>query len=374
MLIFWTFFCCISLSQNEDSLYLLQIEQPYQKQIEEGKKYFDQGLYVEAKRCFQNACAIRPDQFYPKDMILRTDQAIARLKSLEYQTKIMDDQFTKGNYADAYIIANEILLLDPNNQRAIETKIASEPYLKLVEKDQRVKHTFDSLIGVADISFNSKEYEDAYKNYSSAQLILPHIGYMSVQLAKIQQIQTEIEFYRLIAVGDSLTKSGDYFEALNHYEYAKKMTFNDTLLDTKIQSCKEQWNALSEIRYPENVDAFFARWISLDSMLAVVQKGLEIAPDNQSLKDAINYFENYVEFGLHGCDVKMLKEKESSILEFYKGSELSGFEIRDDVYGPRCGYFLGDELYIGFIISTAKKNELMPYRVVYQMQIVADGL
>jgi hypothetical protein len=208
----------------------------YNLAIADADKLFKQPDYNGARKAYQNASIIIPDENYPKQKITEIDNILkAQQDELErkYTSFIQagDKSFTADNLADAKRNYQEALKVKTADTYATDrineiNKLQSERDKVLADKKAK-DDAYNAAITKGNDSFTKKSYDMASSSYKQALTIKPEESYPQQKLQEIEQIKKQIEIDA--NYNKSITDADDYFKQnLNEQSkasYEKALTF-----------------------------------------------------------------------------------------------------------------------------------------------------
>ncbi len=231
-------------------------DKEYTAALKSGDDALGNGAYEEAKKSYNNALTIKPNEQYPKDKIAEADKlaanaeaaaaakAEAAKKDAAYQEKIAiaDKEFSAKEYEKAKTSYQAALAIKANEQY---------PKDKIAEADQLIAATLDAkaaadraakldadykkMIADADGQFNSKTYEKALETYGKALAIKPKESYPQTKIDEINSLlgdkaaadaaakkkaELEANYKKIIADADAAFKKEDFDNAKSSYKAA----------------------------------------------------------------------------------------------------------------------------------------------------------
>ena len=213
--------------------------------------------YSAAKLNYNAALQVK-DQQYPKDQIAAIDKALAALAEADKKNaaekalqakydsiiKIADAAFNSKSYAVAKTNYNAALQVKSKEQypkdqlAAIDKALAADAdAAKKAAMEKALQAKYDSIIKIADASFNSKDYSNAKTGYNSALKVKPSEQYPKDQLAAIDkaiaaadadkknaaQRALQAKYDSIIKIADAAFNSKDYSNAKTGYNSALKV-------------------------------------------------------------------------------------------------------------------------------------------------------
>jgi tetratricopeptide (TPR) repeat protein len=227
--------------------------------------------YEEAKRKYNEASGILPDETYPKTKITEIDDLLAKIaaekenaalaqkeREEKYNSLITaaDNSFNDKNYQEAKSSYNQALSIKPKEaypkDKLLEIKIILD---KLASEKEEIKVTnnaqqqkldqYNAIIEKADELFSKKKYKEALDQYNSASSIMPSEMYPKQQIAEINRLLSELaqsdkakeqallaekqkrdNYNEIIYEADRLFRFAKYQDAKYKYEQAVAL-YND---------------------------------------------------------------------------------------------------------------------------------------------------
>ncbi|MEZ5197309.1 MAG: hypothetical protein R2764_13200 [Bacteroidales bacterium] len=212
----------------------------YQKSIADADDFFNNKDYTNAKKEYENASGIKPDEAYPIQRIAEVETLLAKADAdqLEYNLSVQrgEQYLTLKDYFSAkeeFEKANE---LKPNEAYP-KQKLAD---LAIVLKEQQgIQDSFDATIATADQQLADGNYEKAIEEYQKALVYIPGSKYATEKIAESKRLsaektEREKQYQKLIAEADRLFEKAEYSESLARYEEAQKLKLADDYASGKI--------------------------------------------------------------------------------------------------------------------------------------------
>ena len=205
----------------------MQAQNRYNDVIALADKAFDEKLWDESKKRYQEALQIRPGESYPTAQIARIDQELQQLNQLAERQSTFESAVLNGDasyarqfYPKALEYYRTALAIKPDDA-AVIAKIAR------VEKEQKEINDrlfYDETIKTADKAFKDQDYENARSLYASALTARPDQTYPQNQINAIDKISGDNQLYAdLIARADASLAGGEYTSARDDYKAALEM-------------------------------------------------------------------------------------------------------------------------------------------------------
>ena len=208
----------------------------YNKAIAAADDFFTGTQYSDAKKQYQNALTIKPDESYPKNQIKRIDDILAgKLRTGEEFDRLV-------NIGDSLYIEKKYYAAKANYQQALKVKPGESYPKEMISKTdnmiagqtanaQATEEAYQAAIKTADDLFTEKSYPKAKTEYQNALLIKPNENYPKTKVAAIDQLLAESEklksledqYSGLIAEADKQLAEKSYPAAKTGYQSALKL-------------------------------------------------------------------------------------------------------------------------------------------------------
>lgn len=255
----------------------------YQLAIDEGDAALEAKELEKAKRAYNNALSIKPEESYPKDQLAAIEEQFAASKQLEADYKAAIASGDEANEAKNYAAAKgfyEKALAIKSNENYPQTKI-KEINSQLADAAQQ-EELYAKNISEADALLEAKNYKEAKAKYNVALSIKADEQYPK---DKINSIDTELA---AIAAKQAEIRLKNEKEAEKEAEYAALISEADKLLAAKnYESAKSKYEAALSIKedaYPvqkiEEIEA---------SLLAMAKEAKEEAAAAEQAKIDAKY-------------------------------------------------------------------------------------
>ena len=227
----------------------------YDDKIDAADRYYTQNLLEKAKKAYEEAKGIRPNETYPDEQLALINSALAdqeaQNKAFADAMKTADDLFDAENFNEALAAYQQALEIKPGDEMA-KTKISATE--KKLNSLASKREGYENLIRQGDASFDKKEYYKAKEKYSDALALFPDEEYPKTrltetndQIALVEQ-QRRIEYEKVIETADGFFGMGQYKAALENYRKAKSLLSTETYPTEKIAETeailREQQTAL----------------------------------------------------------------------------------------------------------------------------------
>ncbi|MEZ4937359.1 MAG: hypothetical protein R2799_07170 [Crocinitomicaceae bacterium] len=231
-----------------------KLEGQYQALVKEADAFFDQEKWNEAKSKYMDALKIKKDEKYPQQRIdliaqkiIQAEEAKQREEQYNKLIKIGDDMFVAGSFEDAKKKYEEALKIRPNEVhptnriKEINDKLASK--LQAAEKEELYK----KLVADADKLFSEKKYNEAKSKYNEALSVKANEPYPTDKIQEINNLlkdlqadQANLEAYKkVISDADKLYSDQKYSDAINKYKEALSIRQNENYPQDQIKKITE---------------------------------------------------------------------------------------------------------------------------------------
>ena len=272
----------------------------YNDAISTADELFNLKKYAEANLMYLKAANIKPDEQYPKDRMLESDQMLNQQKAAEAEynqyVSAGDRMMESKEYDKANEKYNLAIALRPDEQYP-RAKLREIEQIILAQ-EKIVQENYDKLIAVADSYFNKQEYDQAKINYQNALKNKPDEEYPVQKLGEIEGLVSDLEtlqanYARIIADADVKFKAKEYQEAKSKYIEASAMFPKEEYPITKIEEINLYFKSehlKGQQAYDKSIadaDKFFASGI-LDQALESYRTAKSILPDESYPDEMIN--------------------------------------------------------------------------------------
>lgn len=168
----------------------------YDSLTEKASIFLEQKLYDTAKKYYQEALLIMPDDRYVREQIIETDSMKVRaIRKIEREAERKQIYEVSIKEADGHFANEEYELARAAYQKAVEQDI-DEGYARqklqetnaiFEEKQRETNQAFEEAIAEADRYYQSKAYDKAISFYKQAQQLKPEETYPSEMIGQIKQ-------------------------------------------------------------------------------------------------------------------------------------------------------------------------------------------
>ena len=179
-------------------------DEAYIKLIASADQLFSDKLYLGARKDYDAASKIKPDQPYPKNKIAEIDGLLAKMgktqKDYEQYISLADSFYIEKNFIrarDYYTLASGV---KPGENYPKEMLVKVKPLIAGQEAGEKAKEeAYLSAIAIADQEFISKNYEQAKKEYQRGLAIKPAEAYPKSRITTIDKIIADQQQAALVA-------------------------------------------------------------------------------------------------------------------------------------------------------------------------------
>lgn len=204
----------------------LQQQEAYDKAIAEANRNYNSQNFGVAKKFYQQASEIFPEQQFPKDRIAEINKKLAEMRDQQaaYDQAIAeaDKAFNSQQYEQAKNAYQRALNIFPDKKYPRDRL---NEVLAILAKLQNRQEAYDNFIAEGDDAFGQKKYELAKNYYTQALQVYSDKPYPQGQIAKINKILSDIEqrntaYNNAIKRADYLFNSKEYAAARDKYKEA----------------------------------------------------------------------------------------------------------------------------------------------------------
>ncbi len=212
----------------------------YSEHVDKADKLYKEKAYEEARKEYEAAHEIFPDEKYPSNQLSKIDDNIGKDKNIDnlYNKTITeaDALFAQGRYDEALLKYKGALTLKPQETYSKQKINEIESISASLEAEKQAKSQSDTeynnLVNKANSAFAAQNYELAKQYYSQASEIKPDNIYSSSKIREIdallshkaqeesKQKEADKEFNANIMQADNLTKTNNLVQALEVYKKA----------------------------------------------------------------------------------------------------------------------------------------------------------
>jgi tetratricopeptide (TPR) repeat protein len=203
--------------------------------ITQGDLQFDQKQYEDAKSSYQRALSVDAENAHSKDRITQIDEILGQAQAdKEYKSLITrgDNSFDELLYAEALKFYNQALQLKKDDQYPVQKIAEINSILKQQAADAEKLKGYRESIFQAELNFEKQFYDKAISFYENA---LVHKPGDEVALRKIDEIKSLMNmlaaktlYDKQIKIADRAFQRKQYAEALPAYEEAANLIPSET--------------------------------------------------------------------------------------------------------------------------------------------------
>ena len=234
---------------SEQDLSVKQVDIEYQDAINKADGLVTGKSYEPAKKEYQHALTIKPDEQYPKD---RINEIVAILAGMEKQ-KSLDDQYISliagadklladKSYGPAKVDYQKALQIKPSEQYPKDKISLIDAALADLGKQKALDDQYTTSISKADKLLAVKSWEPAKIEYTAASNLKPSETYPKDKIAEIEKVLTDLakqkaadeNYQTILANADKLLLTKSYNDAKTEYGKASDLKPAEQYPKTKI--------------------------------------------------------------------------------------------------------------------------------------------
>ncbi len=274
-------------------------QEDYDNAIRLGDEHLSKGDLIMAKKQYEFASRIKPDQAYPKEKL---EEIRETTEAYENAIALADSNAGNKNYKEAltaYKKASEII---PEEEYPKEKITEIETLLKTMEKEQEKLDEYYLLIASADSLFDKEEFKPAKSKYNEALALIPNQTYPLKRIQEIEQKVIEIarmkdirqEYMKIIAEADQYMQDEQYRFARAKYKEACELKSDESY---PLQRMQEIDRILADIAAYEVKQVKYNNIITVadqlfgqenyEEAIAKYNEALEVLPLEQYPKEKI---------------------------------------------------------------------------------------
>lgn len=240
-----------------------ELEKQYANLLANADKAEKANQLQEALNAYMDASELKPEESFPKEKIATLKaqlQEYANQQAIQEQYDALiaeaDQLFTKQELENSkakYVEAHAVINNDyPKTQIAKIDNLLAEKALAL-EIDAR----YFAVLTAANELLDQKQYLEAKVKFNEALAIKDEdepkqkISEIDGILAKMAQ-ELDMEFNRLVSLGDEKVASESFEEALNQYNQALAIKADNEVVKQKIADATAKWEARNQLAALEN--------------------------------------------------------------------------------------------------------------------------
>ena len=274
----------------------------YKMTLDSADRFFIDQKYNDARIKYIIAQNIRPNEKYPSIKIKKIDELLKQLAVQEKQQTAYNDTIKS---AEKYFNSGELNKAIESYQRAKQLiPVATYPDEQIalikskINQLQIVDANYKSNINTADQLFNKKDFDHAYTFYAEAKKNKSTEIYPEIRMNEVMTIlkkQKEDSLNQIINNAEISYKSRDIDNALKLYQKAENINPDDETIKNKITELTEQINQNRNdvLKYNTLIERGDNAFRNLDYKLALssYSEALKIKPDQQYPQNKINDIE-----------------------------------------------------------------------------------
>lgn len=237
--------CNIKIKENETKKNQSEPDLKYDFKIKEADAYLAKKDYINAKKRYEEALALKPDERYPKNKIQDINKILENLttQQIAYHKAIAlsDSLFAIKDYQNALINYQNASKLNP---------LEIYPKEKIIEINNLIKNIkineskYQATITLADKYYKLNDFEKAKTLYEDALILNPQAQYPKDRLTEIRKISGNLfsvdsAYNSAISSADSAFLNRNYKKAKEYYKKASEIKPNEQYPKNKIQKIED---------------------------------------------------------------------------------------------------------------------------------------
>ena len=250
------------------------LDDQYAQLIADGDKRLNEKAFDDAKKQFQSALVIKPNEQYPKDKITEIYQALADLakqKALDDQYNALitkaDNLFQAKTLEQAKTEYTHAGILKPTETYPKEKIAAIEKLLADIAQQKALDEKYQSILKNADQLLTAKSYDQAKIEYFNALAIKPSEQYPNDKIGEIDKILTAIadakekdeQYNSKIRKADKLLLAKSYLDSKTEYQNAEIIKPEENYPKVKIAEIDK---ILADIAKQKELDDQYSKLIA----------------------------------------------------------------------------------------------------------------
>ena len=318
--------------------------------------------FIRARQNYQLALQIKPNESYPKAMLLKTTAGVGEQQANELALEEMDARYksviTEANklfaartYEPAKTEYLKALEIKPSETLPAERVHAIDSILGALANQKALEEDYTGLIASSDKLLADKDYPAARNGYNQALALKPTESYPASKVAEIDGILAEIarvaaleaQYVQAITSGDSLLSANLLTAARGEFETASGLKPEEAYPKTKLAEIDM---ALQDIAQQQALDKRYQEEVatgerlftdkSWDPAIAAYQRAQELKPSEEypgqkilqidSIKQEIirqlEIDEQYRSIIAHADELFKERSYDSARIEFARAGEL----------------------------------------------------
>ncbi len=287
---------------------LKALEEKYNQFVETADKLLADKSYALAKLQYQAALKSKPLEAYPQSRIREIDIALQDIQ----KQKALDDQYSAALQKADQLFAEKSFILarkeyqdagtiKPNEQYPKEKIAETDKFLEEIAARKALDEKYKSILSIADKFFLDQTYELARTEYQHALDLKPEEQYPKDKIASINKIEADNaakksldeQFSQVIVNADKLFSEKKYDQAREEFQHAldlkpaeaypkTKMAETDKMIAeiARLKALEEQYNQFVETADKLLADKSYAL-AKLQYQAALKSKPLEAYPQSR---------------------------------------------------------------------------------------------
>ena len=231
------------------------LQEKYDQLVAKADGEFDTEKYEEARKNYEEAQKLMPNEAKPKQKIAEIDkileeraaeQAAAEKLEADYQKFMQEgkEQIGQRKWNDAKSKFEEALKLKPNDSAALDQIDLINKELEKEASEAKLNAEYDAFMKEAEEFFNQKKYAEAKSKYNEASGVKPQEQLPKDKMAEIDRIvadaekaaELEAQYQGFMKAGDGANDRKAYTEALDNYKKALGVKPGDADAQSKIDA------------------------------------------------------------------------------------------------------------------------------------------
>ena len=327
---------------SEQDLSVKQVDIEYQDAINKADGLVTGKSYEPAKKEYQHALTIKPDEQYPKD---RINEIVAILAGMEKQ-KSLDDQYISliagadklladKSYGPAKVDYQKALQIKPSEQYPKDKISLIDAALADLGKQKALDDQYTTSISKADKLLAVKSWEPAKIEYTAASNLKPSETYPKDKIAEIEKVLTDLakqkaadeNYQTILANADKLLLTKSYNDAKTEYGKASDLKPAEQYPKTKISEIDKI--LASQAEQQQKDEQFTTAIARADKLLT--EKSYDVARTEYQNASLIKPAETYPKTKITEIE-KILADlgKQKLLDERYQAAIASGDKLLDE--------------------------------------------
>ncbi|MBN1952686.1 MAG: tetratricopeptide repeat protein, partial [Bacteroidales bacterium] len=254
-------------TQQQASQAAAETERNYTNLIAQANAAYARKDYDAAKQFYQQAMTVKPDASLPRQKVDEISSLIAQQQQQNQQQEALDKSFNEAmamgqsalqakDYEAAKRHFNRAQMMKPNEALPrqkigeIDKAVVDEKRANEMAQQAAQQQRLDQALAEADRMMAQEDYDGALTAYQNALQLNPNDPYLKQQMKKAEsakqgaalekQNALEKAYQNDISKGDELMASGAYDQAMEAYKQAMMKKPNDAQANSKIQAAQSR--------------------------------------------------------------------------------------------------------------------------------------